>query len=617
MSLIAELKRRNVFRVGAAYGIVAWLLVEVASVVLPTFQAPDWVMKVVTFLVILGFPLALILAWAFELTPEGIKRDTAVNPADSIRHATGRRLDFITIGLLAAAVLYFAVDKFVLIPEPKHAEVTGEHISSAERVAREKSIAVLPFVNMSSDPEQEYFSDGLSEEILNLLTKIPELKVIARTSSFAFKGKNEDVRTIGETLAVSTVLEGSVRKSGERVRITAQLIDVSSGAHIWSETYDRTLTDVFAVQDSVASEILDALQIHVGTAPTRGRPTENTDAYALFLKGRAAMNRFDAPSANQFLLEAVELDPTFAEAHELLAYTYWYQTGDTMDAGEAQAGTLNASKSALAIDPSLVFAQVLLIESNVETLSVAEFEAPERAVSEGSNQWAAADILTWNLLRTGYFREALGIVERFVNSDPLSPAVQTRLADALQAVGRRDEALAPLKLADQFGGETAKRELFHFYLEDERDEIAITHLEAYLKEDEGGLPTGWVRDLVVGARDPTTGQAHLDRRIPQIVASAPEDRAYLMRVILYRLYLSLGFLDRYYELIDELGGTTSAWNDAEVFVYPGTINRLSGFAAHPRYLEVAEKYAFGAVSLWEQRGPPDHCKKLNGQWVCE
>jgi TolB-like protein len=470
---------------------------------------------------------------------------------------------------------------------------------------------------MSSDPEQEYFSDGLSEEILNLLAKIPGLKVIGRTSSFAFKGKNQDLRTIGEALDVSTVLEGSVRKSGERVRVTAQLIDVSNGAHLWSESYDRTITDIFAVQDDVASKIIAALQIHVGTAPTRGRPTENADAYALFLKGRDAMNHFDAPGAGQFLLEAVEIDPAFAEAHELLAYTYWYQAGETMDADEAQAGVREAAARAIAIDPNLVFARVLLIESEVVTYSVAEFEATEPAVNGGSNQWAAAELRTWNLMQAGYFREALGIVERFVESDPLSPAVQSRLADALQAVGRRSESLGPLKIADQFGSEIAKRELFHFYLEDERDEFAITHLEARLREDEGGLPAGWVRDLIVGARDPATGQAHLDRRIPQIVASMPEDRSVEMRGILIRLYLSLGFLDRYYELIDEVGGTTSAWNDAEIFLYAGTIKRPSGFTAHPSYLEIAEKYAYGTVSLWDQRGAPDHCEKLDGQWVCE
>jgi TolB-like protein len=617
MSLISELKRRNVFRVGVAYAIVAWLLVEVASVVLPALHLPDWTLTFLIIVILAGFPLALIVAWAFELTPEGIKRETAVDFADSIRHVTGRRLDFIIIGLLVLAVVYLVVDKLALTSEPGQAEVTAEQIFAAKRAVREKSIAVLPFVNMSSDPEQEYFSDGLSEEILNLLSKIPGLKVIGRTSSFAFKGKNEDLRTIGEALDVSTVLEGSVRKSGERVRVTAQLIDVSSGAHIWSETYDRTLTDIFAVQDDVASSIIAALQIHVGTAPTRGRPTENTDAYALFLKGRDAMNHFDAPGAGQFLLEAVEIDPAFAEAHELLAYTYWYQAGETMDADEAQAGVRKAAARAIAIDPNLVFARVLLIESEVVTYSVAEFDATEPAVNGGSNQWAAAEIRTWNLMQAGYFREALGIVERFVESDPLSPAVQSRLADALQAVGRRDVALAPLKLADQFGSEIAKRELFHFYLEDERDEFAITHLEARLKEDEGGSPTGWVRDLIVGARDPATGQAHLDRRIPQIVASMPEDRSFEMRGILTRLYLTLGFLDRYYELLDEFGVASSGWSNSEIFVYAGTIKRPSGFTAHPRYLKIAEKYAYGVVSLWDQRGAPDHCEKVSGQWVCE
>jgi tetratricopeptide (TPR) repeat protein len=400
------------------------------------------------------------------------------------------------------------------------------------------------------------------------------------------------------------------------VRITAQLIDVSSGAHIWSETYNRTLTDIFAVQDDVASAIIAALQIHVGTAPTRGRPTENPDAYALFLKGRDAMNHFDASSANRFLLEAVELDPVFAEAHELLAYTYWYQTGDTMDAGEAQAGTLKAAKSALAIDPSLLFAQALLITSEENNLPK-ELGAFDRAARDKPNQWATTEVLTWTLLSSGYFREALGVLERFIDFDPLSPAAHTRLSDALQSAGRRDEALASLKLADQLGGDTAKRELFHFYLEDKRDEIAVANLETYLKEDETGLPTGWVRDLVAGARDPESGQAHLDRRVPQIVASMPEDRFYEIRQILTRMYLSFGFLDRYFELLDELGATTSLWNDADVLVYYATINRASGFIAHPRYLEAAEKYAYGVVSLWDQRGPPDFCEKVGGQWVCE
>jgi tetratricopeptide (TPR) repeat protein len=287
-----------------------------------------------------------------------------------------------------------------------------------------------------------------------------------------------------------------------------------------------------------------------------------------------------------------------------------------MDAGEAQAGTLSAAKSALAIDPSLLFAQALLISSE-ETNLPKELEVFERAARDKPNQWAATDVVTYTLLTSGYFREALGVLERFVDFDPLSPAAHTRLSDALQAVGRRDEAFASLKLADQLGGDSAKREFFLFYLEDKRDEIAVAHLETYLKAGETGLPTGWIRDLVAGARNPATGQAHLDRRIPQIVASMPEDRFYEIRQILTRMYLGFGFLDRYFELLDDLGATTSLWNDADVLVYYATINRASGFIAHPRYLEAAEKYAYGVVSLWEQRGPPDSCEKVSGQWICE
>ena len=208
MSFITELKRRNVFRVGAAYGIVAWLLVEVASVVLPTFGAPDWVMKVVTFLVVLGFPLALVLAWAFELTPEGIKLESAADSIAAVSSKSRSKLDFAIVGLLVLALVYFAADKFLLNAEPEPAEVIAEGIPAAESFGVEKSIAVLPFVNMSADPENEYFSDGISEELLNTLARIPDLKVAARTSAFQFKGQSRDIAEIGRLLKVSNILEG-------------------------------------------------------------------------------------------------------------------------------------------------------------------------------------------------------------------------------------------------------------------------------------------------------------------------------------------------------------------------------------------------------------------------
>ena len=611
-SLWGELRRRNVFRVAVVYAIVAWLLIEMTATIFPALKLPEWTVTFVTALVLISCPIILIGAWAFEITPDGMKRTREVPLEHSITHITGRKFDFAIIGLLTIAVVFLVVDNYVLVGEP--APVVSEKAKPAtQRV--EKSIAVLPFVNMSDDPGNEYFSDGLSEEILNLLTKIPALKVIARTSSFSFKGQNEDVRNIGEALGVKTVLEGSVRKSGDRVRITAQLIDVSDGAHIWSETYNRTLTDIFAVQDDVAAAIIDALQIHVGANPTRGRPTENTEAYTLFLKAMASFDTSEVINTEELLLQAIELDPTFAEAYELLAYCYWILCGTgTTNSVETQKLTGEAAAKALALDPDLVFAQALYQSGNVENYSfLGEIEAFERAVRQLPGNVAVSVALTWDLSLAGYLQEVLGVAERYVEFDPLSPAANDNLAVALYAVGRTSESLAALDRALQLGSENATWFIGDVNLVEKQDDIAIAHFEAFLKQK--GLPSNWVRELVTGARDPATGQAYLDRRIPQIVASMPEEYTVTMQDNLTLWYLIFGFLDRHFELIFDLDLTDSTWSDAEIPVHDATIFRRLGFTAHPKYLEVAE--LIGNVDLWEQREPPDFCEKVDGEWVCE
>ncbi|MBW2693899.1 MAG: hypothetical protein JRE57_14900, partial [Deltaproteobacteria bacterium] len=232
MSLMTELRRRNVFRVGVAYAIVGWLLIEVASVLLPTFDAPAWVMKAFSSLVILGFPLTLIIAWAFELTPEGLKREAEVDRTDSTTHVTGRKLDFAIIGLLVVAVVYFAVDKFVL-EQPEF---------TSESVAREKSIAVLPFANRSANEADAFFVDGMHDDILTHVSKIRSLKVISRTSVMDYRGTTKNMKTIGRELDVATILEGGVQRSGSQVRINVQLINAETDEHLWAEIYDRKLT---------------------------------------------------------------------------------------------------------------------------------------------------------------------------------------------------------------------------------------------------------------------------------------------------------------------------------------------------------------------------------------
>jgi TolB-like protein len=319
MSFFAELKRRNVVRVGIAYIIICWALAQVAEFAVDNFNAPDWALQIFVVFLILGLPLVLFLAWAFEMTPEGVKREKDVDRSQSITAKTGRKLDFIIIGVLVVAVGLLLVDKFLL---EESATPVNEIVATESQ-----SIAVLPFVNMSGD--EDYFADGLSEELLNLLAKIPDLKVAGRTSSFAFKGRNEDFAAIGDALKVKHVLEGSVRRSGDTLRVTAQLIKVEDGYHVWSETYDRKMADIFAIQDDVAGAITDSLRLQL--SPRSSRPTADTEAYALYLEALpyvASNDDADVLDSVLGLLDrAIEIDPEFAKAHELKALSYWMTAG--------------------------------------------------------------------------------------------------------------------------------------------------------------------------------------------------------------------------------------------------------------------------------------------------
>jgi len=266
MSFFSELKRRNVFKVAIAYSVASWLSLQMVDLVLENINAPDWIMQVFMLGLAIGLPLAIIIAWAFEVTPDGVKLEKNVDRSKSINRHTGQQLNRGIIMILSMAIVLLLTDRFrdEIFGEPEPGDVKTEStditLDDPVTVEPEKSIAVLPFVNMSSDPEQEYFADGISEEILNALAKVTELKVAGRTSSFAFKGKNEDLLEIGKVLRVNHILEGSVRKSGNRVRITAQLIKVEDGSHMWSETYDRELNDIFVIQDEISAAILSQLK---------------------------------------------------------------------------------------------------------------------------------------------------------------------------------------------------------------------------------------------------------------------------------------------------------------------------------------------------------------------
>ena len=337
-----ELKRRNVVRVAVAYAVVSWLILQLTDVLMPLLALPEWVDRLVFLLLVIGFPLALIFAWAFELTPEGLKKEKDVDRAESITPITGRKLDFAIIAVLVVALVFFV-----------STHQWGRDTGNAE--IADKSIAVLPFVNMSSDPEQEYFSDGISEELLNVLSKIPGLQVSARTSSFQFKGENLDIVDIGQQLNAGLVLEGSVRKAGLKVRITAQLVDARSGFHLWSETYDRELENIFAVQDEISAAIVMALKEHLGLqveAAPGVIAAANTEAHEAYLRGLylvAQGTRSGMENAVHEFERALSHDPNYAIAHAGLAIA----TLGPVAHAEARARAALHVERAMALDPTL------------------------------------------------------------------------------------------------------------------------------------------------------------------------------------------------------------------------------------------------------------------------
>src|SRR5450631_266464 len=322
---LAELKRRNVGRVAILYFVVCWLILEPVHVIFHMLEVPVWANRLVIILMAVGFPAVTIFAWVYEITPEGLKPTAEIPHGQSIRRRTGRRIDRAIIVVLGLALTYFVVDKFWI---PKRAlSVEGEKALNAPAAAlpaviSDKPIAVLPFADMSEKKDQEYFADGMAEEILDLLAKIPGLKVIGRTSSFQFKGKSDDLRAIGERLGATYVVEGSVRKAGARIRVTAQLIDSHSGIHLWSESYDRDYGDILVLQDDIATGIARALQLAVGADDLRPpRRLPSTEAYSLYLQARAALDRLDESMevAQSELEQALILDPSFVQAAEGLA----------------------------------------------------------------------------------------------------------------------------------------------------------------------------------------------------------------------------------------------------------------------------------------------------------
>jgi len=443
MSFFAELKRRNVFRVGAAYAVAAWVLLQMFDVIGEILELPLWGGKLILLALVIGFFLVLILAWFYELTPEGVKRDYEVDPSQSITPRTGQKLNRVTIALLGIAVAVLLADRF--IPSERPDEAVPSATGAVTAAATDKSIAVLPFVNMSADPDNEYFSDGIAEEILNVLARIPELKVAARTSAFAYKGTNVNITDIARDLRVSHVLEGSVRKSGDQVRVTAQLIRADNGYHLWSETFDRQLVNIFAIQDEIATSIADALKVTLDIdAGTAGNltGTTNTDAYDAYLKGINQWHLRTGESLyNSIRLfeEAIALDPQFARAHAGLALTYAVIMDYTeMPPDEARAKARQAAEAALAIDPGLIEAATAMIYT-VDDLEL-QLQYAEQAIALNpafatAHQWYATTLQLMGELDAAREEYLLAL-----DLDPRSRIINSNLAELYMLAADWEEA---------------------------------------------------------------------------------------------------------------------------------------------------------------------------------
>jgi len=440
MNFFAELKRRNVYKVAAAYAVVAWLLLQAASIFLPAFDAPPWVMKIFIIVIIFGFPVALIFSWAFEITPEGIKLESEIEPNKSIARRTGRKIVAVTIALAVVAAGLFV---YQLVRSKS--DTPGSPSTAA---IANKSIAVLPFDNLSRDPDNAYFCEGVQDEILTRLAKVADLKVISRTSTQHFKSTPDNLPQIAKQLGVAHILEGSVQKSNDQVRVNVQLINALTDAHLWADTYDRKLTDIFAVESEIAKTIAETLQAKITGSEKSSiakAPTANPEAYELYLKGRFFWNKrsgVDLRKAIDYFNQAVGKDPNYALAYAGLADSYMLLPNyGGASAKESIAPARAAITKALALDDSLAEAHASLglldtLELRLER-AVGDFE---RAIELKPNYATAHHWLMLGQLSLGRFDQAITEGKRATELDPLSVIINADYAWAYACAHRFDEA---------------------------------------------------------------------------------------------------------------------------------------------------------------------------------
>ncbi|MBS0212165.1 MAG: hypothetical protein JSR26_03160 [Proteobacteria bacterium] len=581
MHWVSELQRRKVFKVAAAWAVGGWVLIQVAATIAPQLKLPDWLPTLVTVLVGLGFPIALALAWFFDITPEGIQRD-----AEDAKAASAA----------TAAQAASSNSSTAVTPSPPR-----------------KSIAVLPFADLSPTHDQDYFSDGIAEEILNALVKLKDLKVAGRTSSFSFKGKNENLREIGRTLAVAHVLEGSVRKHGDKVRITAQLIQVDDGYHLWSESYDGELADVFDLQERIARAIVRELDVILhGDAQQRLVPvaTRDPEAYALYLQATGIFNRREGPrfpEAVGYLEQALRMDPQFARAHARLASIHALEPIYVPErADSASASVRRDAARAIALDPRLAEPHAAIALNAVQEHRFVEGrEASDRALALDPDDITAVFWSGSMLINTGHIARGCALLDHALALDPLYP-------NALLWRGIQHFYAGDVNRADTLLRRAAQTGLLHADLglhlvsaaHGRRDE-AIARLTQGMRVLGADLPEDGFSVLALGVHGSAANRVRALGWIEQFVGTRPRrlpDVIPLALLHMNQVSLALRLACEFHTI-----------NNAQ-YLHILWSPQMRAARATPEFRESTRK--FGLTALWDRYGPPDNCRRTaDGEYV--
>jgi len=579
-NFFAELKRRNVYKVAVAYGVVAWLLMQVASQIFPFFDIPNWVVRLVVVLLIIGFPVALIIAWAFEVTPEGIKRTEAADAAG--QRSRGVAWIYVVLIGLALSVGLFFVGRFT-------AGRATPRLSEAATAIPEKSIAVLPLVNESGDPKDEYFSDGLSEELIAALAQISGLKVIGRSSSFRFKDRKEEPKKIGEKLGVSTLLDGTVRKQGDRVRIVAALVNTTDGIQLWTRTFDRELKDIFAVQQEIAKAVAESLKVKLfGTQENPSQiATNNVEAHNAYLQGHfhfLRRNVDDYGKAISYFDRALELDPNYALAYAERAEA-WTMIGDlTGQRPTAYPKARSDAERAVAIAPGLAEARAALgwVRFFGEWKFADGLSELKRAKELSPTNPTANDLLARVIVYLGRIDEAERQAREAVELDPLSVATQFNLARVLFIAGKLDEADAAGRKLTELQPSSSSSHRWQVLVAVQRGDGETALREAQLEPNDG------FRSFELALAYHVLGdRKEADAALADLIAHARDGFAYQIA----QVYAVRGEADKAFEWLqisfdDHDGGTLGLAVDP----------LLRGLHDDPRYKNLLAKLGLPAPS---------------------